>query len=76
MRDDFAFAYCLVMNSSPDFEDFATFFKEYRNRLNALPIPDVLTVHAFRQHFHDLMQRILSVGAMWKVDIASRSLLL
>ncbi|GFQ68725.1 hypothetical protein TNCT_286781 [Trichonephila clavata] len=54
MRDDFAFAHFLVKYSSHDFGDFAAFLKEYRNRLNALPIPEVLTVHAFRQHFHDL----------------------
>ncbi|GFQ92918.1 hypothetical protein TNCT_610331 [Trichonephila clavata] len=54
MRDDLAFAYCLVKYSSPDFGDFVAFLKEFRNRLNALPIPEVLTVQAFRQHFHAL----------------------
>ncbi|GFR21312.1 hypothetical protein TNCT_722211 [Trichonephila clavata] len=54
MRDDLAFPHCLVKYSSPDFGDFAAFLKEFRNRLNALPIPEVLTVQAFRQHFHDL----------------------
>ncbi|GFQ78171.1 hypothetical protein TNCT_531341 [Trichonephila clavata] len=54
MRDDLAFAYCLVKYSSPDFGDFVAFLKEFRNRLNALPIPEVLTVQAFQQHFHAL----------------------
>ncbi|GFQ86227.1 hypothetical protein TNCT_191101 [Trichonephila clavata] len=54
MRDDLAFAYCLVKYSSPDFGDFVAFSKVFRNRLNALPIPEVLTVQAFRQHFHAL----------------------
>ncbi|GFR20886.1 hypothetical protein TNCT_16771 [Trichonephila clavata] len=55
MLDELAFAQCLVKYSSPDFGDFATFLKEYLNRLNAFPIPDVLTVEAFEQHFHDLV---------------------
>ncbi|GFR31907.1 hypothetical protein TNCT_735381 [Trichonephila clavata] len=54
MRDDLAFAHCLVKYSSPDFGEFAAFLKEFRNRLNALPIPEVLTVQDFRRHFHDL----------------------
>ncbi|GFR26279.1 hypothetical protein TNCT_250761 [Trichonephila clavata] len=54
MRDDLAFAHCLVKYSSPDFGEFAAFLKELRNRLNALPIPEVLTVQDFRRHFHDL----------------------
>ncbi|GFQ91426.1 hypothetical protein TNCT_340101 [Trichonephila clavata] len=37
-----------------DFGEFAAFLKEFRNRLNALPIPEVLTVQDFRRHFHDL----------------------
>ncbi|GFR12157.1 hypothetical protein TNCT_461681 [Trichonephila clavata] len=55
MRDELTFAQCLVKYSSPDFGDFATFLKGYRNRLNALQIPDVLTVNMFQQHFHDLV---------------------
>ncbi|GFQ64287.1 hypothetical protein TNCT_356811 [Trichonephila clavata] len=54
MRDDLTFAHCPVKYSSPDFGDFTAFLKEFRNRLNALPIPEVLTVQTFRQHFHDL----------------------
>ncbi|GFQ70976.1 hypothetical protein TNCT_266331 [Trichonephila clavata] len=54
MRDDLAFAHCLVKYSSPDFGEFAAFLKEFRNRLNAIPIPEVLTVQGFRRHFHDL----------------------
>ncbi|GFR31721.1 hypothetical protein TNCT_58741 [Trichonephila clavata] len=54
MRDDLAFAQCLVKYSSPDFGDFADFLKEFRNRLNDLPIPEVITVQTFRQNFYVL----------------------
>ncbi|GFR03267.1 hypothetical protein TNCT_637371 [Trichonephila clavata] len=77
MRDDLAFAHCLVKYSSPDFGEFAAFLKELRNRLNALPIPEVLTVQDFQRHFHEprcLVQRSLSFGGIWKFALSPLSL--
>ncbi|GFQ87136.1 hypothetical protein TNCT_26171 [Trichonephila clavata] len=39
----------------PRFWRLRYFLKEYRNRLNTLQIPDVLTLEEFKQHFHNLV---------------------
>ncbi|GFR28689.1 hypothetical protein TNCT_461371 [Trichonephila clavata] len=79
MRDDLAFAHCLVKYSSPDFGEFCCLFflKEFRNRLNALPHSrgvDGAGLSTPSPRPRCLVQRSLSFGGIWKIALSRLSL--